>query len=102
MCTLVSRIRPAASREALNEKGEALNEKNSTNKRCARPCILPRERQLEVVPEKYFSSIHEKEIPMTNAPSSGSGDQKPNTPVNPQQNQTNPPKPADKPAEQQK
>jgi hypothetical protein len=39
---------------------------------------------------------------MTNAPSPASGDQKPNTPGNQQQNQTNPPKPADKPVEQQK
>jgi hypothetical protein len=39
---------------------------------------------------------------MTNAPAPGSGDQKPNAPVNPQQNQTNPPKPAEKPAQQQK
>jgi hypothetical protein len=41
-------------------------------------------------------------IAMSNAPGLGSGDQKPNTPVNPQQNQTNPPKSAEKPAEQQK
>jgi hypothetical protein len=39
---------------------------------------------------------------MTDTPKSPSGDQKPNTPGNQQQNQTNPPKPADKPAEQQK
>jgi hypothetical protein len=39
---------------------------------------------------------------MTNTPGSPSGDQKPNTPGNQQQNQTNPPKPAEKPAEQQK
>jgi hypothetical protein len=39
---------------------------------------------------------------MTNVPGSASGDQKPNTPANPQQNQTNQPKPADKPGEQQK
>ena len=39
---------------------------------------------------------------MTNVPGSASGDQKPNTPANPQQNQTNPPKPAQKQAEQQK
>jgi len=43
-----------------------------------------------------------KEITMTNSPGSASGDQKPNTPANPQQNQANPPKPAEKPAEQQK
>lgn len=41
---------------------------------------------------------------MTNSPFA-SNEQKPNTPVNPQQkqqNQTNQPKPAEKPAEQQK
>lgn len=38
---------------------------------------------------------------MTNTPV-GSNEQKPNTPPNPQQNQTNAPKPADKPSEQQK
>jgi hypothetical protein len=38
---------------------------------------------------------------MTNTPVS-SNEQKPNTPANPQQNQANPPKPADKPSEQQK
>jgi hypothetical protein len=43
-----------------------------------------------------------KDITMTNAPGSTSSDQKPNMPANPQQNQTNPPKPADKPADQQK
>jgi hypothetical protein len=37
---------------------------------------------------------------MTNSPGAASGDQKP--PANPQQNQTNPPKPTEKPAEQQK
>jgi hypothetical protein len=39
---------------------------------------------------------------MTNVPGSASGDQKPSTPATPQQNQTNAPKPAEKPAEQQK
>jgi hypothetical protein len=39
---------------------------------------------------------------MTNASGSAPGDQKPNAPANPQQNQTIPPKPAQKPAEQQK
>jgi hypothetical protein len=39
---------------------------------------------------------------MTNTPGPTSGDQKPNSPANPQQNQANPPKPADKPADQQK
>jgi hypothetical protein len=58
---------------------------------------------IENVPEKCFSSISWKEITMTNVPGSASNDQKPNTPATPQQqNQTNPPKPADKPAEQQK
>ncbi len=38
---------------------------------------------------------------MTNTPVA-SNDQKPVKPANPQQNQSNPPKPANKPAEQQK
>jgi hypothetical protein len=42
-----------------------------------------------------------KGISMTDTPVA-SNDQKPITPVSPQQNQANPPKPADKPAEQQK
>lgn len=46
---------------------------------------------------RYF----QKGITMTNTPVASS-DQKPNMPATPQQNQTNPPKPADKPAEQQK
>jgi hypothetical protein len=39
---------------------------------------------------------------MTNTPNTVSGDQKPATPANPQQQTQNPPKPADKPSEQQK
>ena len=38
---------------------------------------------------------------MTNTPVA-SNEQKPGTPTNPQQGQSNPPKPAEKPAEQQK
>jgi hypothetical protein len=51
---------------------------------------------------KMLFKYYGREITMTNSPGSASGDQKPNTPANPQQNQANPPKPAEKPAEQQK
>jgi hypothetical protein len=52
----------------------------------------------------YLENIFQvftKGITMTNSPVA-SNEQKPATPANPQQNQTNPPKPADKPAQQQK
>jgi hypothetical protein len=55
---------------------------------------------------KYKTQVILKGITMTDtpivAPVSASGDNKPSTPATPQQNQANPPKPADKPSEQQK
>jgi hypothetical protein len=50
---------------------------------------------------KIFFKYSSKEFTMTDSPVA-SNEQKPASPANPQQNQTNQPKPADKPAEQQK
>jgi hypothetical protein len=54
--------------------------------------------------QSLLSSFHKKDMTMTNIPVSASDDTvKPATPVTPQQQtQGNPPKPADKPSEQQK
>jgi hypothetical protein len=58
--------------------------------------------QLFFVQDRKFK-VFLKGITMTNTPVSNSADEKPSSPATPQQQtQTNPPKPADKPSEQQK